>query len=152
MFAPSFHGALFSFFKRFNLFIFREGKGGRQRERNISVWLPLVRPLLGTCPKTQPCALTGNSTSNPLVCWPALNPLSHTRQGSLFFFLLYVVGHLTLGAFRMFSLPSLSKIPHCLDMGQFYSLCWVLACVTLFSFLEREEGRDKGRETLIGYL
>ena len=28
--------------------MFREGKEGRKRERNINVWLPLTRPLLGT--------------------------------------------------------------------------------------------------------
>ena len=31
----------------------RDGKGRRKRERNISVWLPLVHPLLGTWPATQ---------------------------------------------------------------------------------------------------
>ena len=66
------------FFKRFYLFIFREGKGGRKRERNISKWLPQVHPLLGTWPTTQACALTGNQTSDPLVRRLALNPLSHT--------------------------------------------------------------------------
>ena len=54
-------------FLRFYLFIFREGKGGRERKRNINLWLPLERPLLGTWPATQACALTGNQTSDPLV-------------------------------------------------------------------------------------
>ena len=64
------------------LFIFRQrGKGGR--EGNISVWLPLMRPLLGTWPTTQACALTGNRTGDPLVCRPALNPLGHTSQGTI---------------------------------------------------------------------
>ena len=49
---------------------------------NINVWLPLARPLLGTWPTTQACALTGNQTCDPMVCRPALNPLSHTSQGS----------------------------------------------------------------------
>ena len=31
------------------------------------MWLPLTRPLLGTWPTTQVCALTGNQTSDPLV-------------------------------------------------------------------------------------
>ena len=44
-------------------------------------------PLLGTWPATQTCALTGNWTHNPLVCRPALNPLSYTSQGHFFFFL-----------------------------------------------------------------
>ena len=58
------------------LFILREGKG--RRKRNINVWLPLMRPLLGTWPSTQVCTLTGNETSDPLVLRLALNPLSHT--------------------------------------------------------------------------
>ena len=39
-------------------------------------------PLLGTWPATQACALMGNQTGDPLVRRPALNPLSHTSQGS----------------------------------------------------------------------
>ena len=56
-------------------------KGGRERERNISVWLPLTCPTPGTWPATQACALTRKQTSDPLVLRPALNPLSHTSQG-----------------------------------------------------------------------
>ena len=52
-----------SFFLRFYLFSFGEGKGGR----NINVWLPLVSPPLGTWPAAQACALTGNRTRDPLV-------------------------------------------------------------------------------------
>ena len=40
-------------------------------------------PLLGTWPTTQACALTGNPTSDPLVCRPELSPLSHTSQGTV---------------------------------------------------------------------
>ena len=46
-----------------------------------SPWLPLERPLLGTWPATQACALNENRTSNILFCRPALNPLNHTGQG-----------------------------------------------------------------------
>ena len=35
-------------------------EGEREGERNISVWLPLEYPLLGTWPTTQACALTVN--------------------------------------------------------------------------------------------
>ena len=56
------------------------------RERNISVWLPLEHPLLGTWPTAQACALTGNQTFNPLVRRPVLNPLSHTSQGRFLIF------------------------------------------------------------------
>ena len=55
-----FKGSISFCFQRFYLFIFREGKGGRKREKNINVWLPLERPLLGTWPTIQACALTGN--------------------------------------------------------------------------------------------
>ena len=78
--------SLYSFFKRFYLFIFREGKGRRKRDRNIHVWLPLVHPLLGTWPTTQARALTGNRISDPLVHRPVLNPLSHTSQGYIHFY------------------------------------------------------------------
>ena len=55
------------FKKRFYLFILLERGEGREkeRERNIHVWLPLVRPLLGTWPTTHTCALTWNPTGNP---------------------------------------------------------------------------------------
>ena len=49
-------------------------------ERNITVWLPLARPLLGAWLVTQACAQTGNRTCVPLVRRPALSPLSHTSQ------------------------------------------------------------------------
>ena len=36
----------------------------KERERNTNVWLSLMRPLLGTWPTTQACALTGNGTGS----------------------------------------------------------------------------------------
>ena len=47
------------------------------------MWLPLTRPLLGTWPVAQACALTGNQTGDPLVPRPALNPLSYTGLSAL---------------------------------------------------------------------
>ena len=73
-------GVFFIFFKDF-IYLFLER--GERRERNTDVRLLLTRPLLGTWPTTQACALTGNRTSNPLVRSPVLAPLSHTSQGSL---------------------------------------------------------------------
>ena len=72
----------FLFFKR-SFYLFLEKGEGREkeRERNIHVWLPLMRPLLGTWPATQACALTGNRTGDRLVRRPVLHPLSHTSQG-----------------------------------------------------------------------
>ena len=66
------------------LFLQREGRE-KERERNIHVWLPLVRPFLATWPETQACALTGNRTCDPSVHNPALSPLSHTSRGSNLF-------------------------------------------------------------------
>ena len=56
---------------------------GLERGRE-TMWLPLTCPLLGTWPTTQACALTENQTSDPLVCRPALNPLSYTSWGIKF--------------------------------------------------------------------
>ena len=72
---------VYLFFKDFIYFILERGEGKKKRERNINVWLPTRCPILGTWPSTQTCALTGNQTREPLVCRPALNPLSYTSQG-----------------------------------------------------------------------
>ena len=70
----------FFFFKGSYLFIDRGEGSEKEMERNINVWLPLVRPLLRTWPTTQVCALIGNWTGDPLVQRPEFKPLSHTRQ------------------------------------------------------------------------
>ena len=67
------------FFKNILCIYFLEREGGR--ERNTSVWLPLARPLLGTGPTTQACALTGTGTGDLSFHRLVLNPLSHTSQG-----------------------------------------------------------------------
>ena len=72
-------------FKDFYLFIYlfrvRGEERKKERERNISVRVPLEWPPPVTQPATQASALTGNQTSDPLVLRPALNPLSPTNQG-----------------------------------------------------------------------
>ena len=50
-----------------NLFLDRGEGREQEKERNISVWLPLVHPQLGTWAATQAYALTGNWTVNPLL-------------------------------------------------------------------------------------
>ena len=73
----------FSVFKDFIYLFLERGEGKEEeRERNMNVWLSLTCPPPGTCPTTQACALTGNRTSNPLICRPALNPLSYISQGN----------------------------------------------------------------------
>ena len=66
------------------IYLFLERGEGREkeRERNSSVWLPLVCPPLGTWPATQACDLTGNRTGDPLVHRLAFNPLS-TPAGAI---------------------------------------------------------------------
>ena len=83
----SFVKSKFAFFFKGFIYLFLDRGEGREeeRERNINEWLPLARPLLGTWPATQACALTGNRTCSPSVCRLALNPLSHTSQGSASF-------------------------------------------------------------------
>ena len=50
-----------SFLRLFIYLFLERGKGReKERERNITVWSPLMCPLLGTWPATQACALTGN--------------------------------------------------------------------------------------------
>ena len=50
------------------------------------MWLPLTHAPLGAWPTwPQAYALTGNRTSDSLVCRLTLNPLSHTSQGWNFF-------------------------------------------------------------------
>ena len=78
--------SLSAIFKKI-LFILDRGEGReKERERNINVWLPFTHPLLGTWSTTQACALTGNQTSDPVLCSLVLNPLSHTSQGSQCYF------------------------------------------------------------------
>ena len=72
--------------ERFYLFILREQKGGRKKGRKILMCetdidqLPLVSPQVGTCPTTQPRALTRNWTCELWVCGTTPNQPSHTRQ------------------------------------------------------------------------
>ena len=71
------------FLKRFYSSVFREkGRVGEREGEKQHYVVALMCPLLRTWPATQAHALTGNRTDNPLVRRPALNPLSHTSQGS----------------------------------------------------------------------
>ena len=68
------------FLKKFYLFLDR-GEGREKEKRNIFVWLPLMRPLLGTWLATQVRARTGNTNVTLWFAVPTLSPLSHTSQG-----------------------------------------------------------------------
>ena len=71
----------FSFFKKDLIYLFLERGREGERERNVNVWLPLLRSQLGIRPGTHACALTGCWTCSPLVLRLVLNPLSNTSQG-----------------------------------------------------------------------
>ena len=80
--------------KDFIYLLLESGEGKeKERDRNINVWevhrisCLLHAPRLGTWPTTKACALTGNPTGDLSVCRAARNPLSHTIQGAIFFFL-----------------------------------------------------------------
>ena len=62
----------------FKRFYFQRGRQGG--EGNINVRLPLMHTPQWTQPATQARALTGNGTSDPLICRLALSPLSHTPR------------------------------------------------------------------------
>ena len=75
---------LILFFKDFvYLFLERGERREKERERNISVWLPLMRPLLGIWPQTQACALTRNQTSDLWVYRLVLNTQTKPHQPGL---------------------------------------------------------------------
>ena len=96
------------------IYLFLERGQGKEKERkrNINVWLPLACSLLRTWPATQACALTGNPSGDPLVRRVALNPQSHTSQGTFIFRMFYILGlFLSLWChFTCFSIPYISYI------------------------------------------
>ena len=75
--------SLFSYKKNFIcLFLKKEERNEKEGEKHQCVVTRQGPPTGGlTWPAVQACALTGNRTGDPLVHRPALNPLSHTRQG-----------------------------------------------------------------------
>ena len=79
--AQIFHN--WSFLKKI-LFIFRQRlrEGEREGEKHQCMVACHAPPTGGIWPTTHACALTRNWTSDPVVRRPALNPLSHTSQGS----------------------------------------------------------------------
>ena len=128
--APSKHLAMGSYDHMFYyflrlfiyLFIYRQRGRERKRERNINVWLPLPWPSLGTWPRTQACALTGNWTSDPSVCRRVLNLLSHISQAcfSKFSKTKLFNHHLFRPLFLSVQLPLLHTLPH---LGQHHGGC-----------------------------
>ena len=72
---------VYSFFKKYFIYLFLERGEGREKKRERKhqcVVASLTPPQLGILPTTQASHLTGNLTGDPLVYRPALNPLNHT--------------------------------------------------------------------------
>ena len=87
----------------------------------------LHAPLLGTWLATQACALTGNRTSDCLVCSLVFNPVSHTSQALLVIFwgnsILFPTGAAqsafppTVWEGPLFSTSSPALVSWCIDGG-----------------------------------
>ena len=72
------------------IYLFRKGKGGRKRERNINVVVASHTPTTGDLARNP--GMCPDWESNLLVLRLALSPLSHTSQGSILlnmYFLLF---------------------------------------------------------------
>ena len=67
----------------------REGGRGEEHqcERETPISCLSYAPHLGTEPATQACALTGNQTSDLLLCQTMANQPSHTGQDYIEYFL-----------------------------------------------------------------
>ena len=60
------HNGVF-FFKDFIYFFLERGRKGQREGEKHQCVVASHMPLLGTWPATQPCAVTGNGTDDPLV-------------------------------------------------------------------------------------
>ena len=69
----------------FCFYLFIEREEGREKEIERET---LMCERYTDWPATQAGALTGNRTGDLLVCRLALNPLSHTSQGTLYIILI----------------------------------------------------------------
>ena len=104
------------------IYLFLEmGEGKEEKmERNINVWLLLTWPELGTWPAIQACTLTGNRTNDSFIQSLALNPQSHTNQGSICF-------HLFVSSpISFFSVLQFSEYRSFMSLVKFIPRCFVL--------------------------
>ena len=83
---------LFSIFLGFYLFFRERGREEEQERKTLmckrnTEWFPLTHLQLGAWPTTQACVPTGNHTCDPLAYGMTPNPLSHTSEGTIVFFM-----------------------------------------------------------------
>ena len=115
---------IYLFFKILLIFVQTEGKGRRKRRRDISVWLPLICPQLGTLPIVQACAVTGNGTDSPLVHRPVAQSTASHQPGLISFIKCVVVFWVAVGIF----FQSLGK-------SVWFSHCFSDESINCFSFI-----------------
>ena len=117
----------FFFFIKIFLFLFRQGKGGREGEKHqcvVASHMPPTGDLAcnpGTCPDRE-------SNRDPLAC-TALNPLSHTSQGhwsAFYCFLSLPLFGLSFPVFlSFFKVTHSSFSKHCIPLCMFsLNMCW----------------------------
>ena len=82
------------FFKRFIYLLLDRGEGrGKEKERNINVWLPLVRPPLSTWPETQARTLTRNQTGEPFGLQAGVQSTEPHQPGHFFSLIIKMNGN-----------------------------------------------------------
>ena len=103
-----------------------------------------MHPLLGTCPATQICVLTGNRTGDPLVHRLALDPLNHTSQDHLFFVLIFLkyillimllqLSHFPPSLLSALHTPSHPHFPPLVHVhGPYIEVLWLLHSCTILT-------------------
>ena len=107
------------------------------------MWLPLACLLLGTWPATQACALTGNGIRDLLDHRLALNPVSHTSQGSY----LKSLGMCALQNFELFGLKAIECIYHIVSSTQQPTVTHIHVSVT--NHAERDKQKIPSRLVLV---
>ena len=119
------------------LFLEKGERREEERKRNGNVWLLLTHPQLRTWPAAQACALTGNRKGDPSVLRPALNPLSHTSQGTCFKFwwsLVYQFFNFVAYDFCVISKKSLLN-PMSWNLSPMFSKSFIILALTLRSLI-----------------
>ena len=77
------------FFKDFIYLFIERGEGKEKEERNISVWLPLMRPLLGTWPHNPGTCPDWESNPRPSGSQASAQSTESHQPGLSYFFSAY---------------------------------------------------------------
>ena len=99
----------------FYLFTFRAEGREKERERNISVWLPLAHPIPATWPATQACALDWESNWRPFGSQAGAQSVEPHQPGLFLYFRVSLFSELL----RSKSIYTLKKISISKKYGYF---------------------------------